>query len=193
MHQLVVGFALCSALLSVACGDNYGEADHLAQGIAAFEMPSAPGVSFEAAISVVLQDDPGAVSQVSVAQGEGLIEVELPPGSYTANLDTFAVYENGAAVPDVEVTFVGFDPDPIIITPFGTTRVTLAFELGDDTVLDADREAELIVNRGCTPLCSAAQKCLDVNEAGPACYPTCNEDTPCAASTTCYPSVGICL
>jgi hypothetical protein len=162
--------------------------------MAIFELPSAPGTSFEAVISVFPENDPAAVGQLRADQDDLSLELELLAGNYTATLDSFTLYENGVAVPNVEVTFVGFEPDPIVITPFNATRVTLAFELGDDTMLDSDREAELIINRGCTPACSAAQKCADVNETGPACYPTCNATTPCAdATATCVAEAGICL
>jgi hypothetical protein len=194
MHQLVVGFVVCSALLSVACGDNYGEADHLVRGMAIFELPSAAGMSFEAAISVSPDNDPAAVTQLAADQDDLSLDVELLPGNYTATLDSFTLYDEGQPVPEVEVTFVGFEPNPIVITPLATTRVSLAFEVGEDNVIDSNRDAELIINGGCTPGCTAAQKCADVNETGPACYATCNDTTPCADSTaTCVAEAGICL
>jgi hypothetical protein len=162
--------------------------------MAIFEMPSAAGMSFEAVISVSPDNDPAAARELRADQDDLSLDVELLPGNYTATLDSFTLYDEGQPVPDVEVTFVGFEPNPIVITPFSATRVTLAFELGDETVVDSDREAELIINRGCTPACTAAQKCVDVNETGPACYATCNATTPCAdATATCVAEAGICL
>jgi hypothetical protein len=195
MHQLAMGFAISSVLLGIACGDDYGRADALLRGIAAFEIPSAPGLSFAAEISIFPQDGTVAVGQLQAAEGDASVDVELPPGSYTATLDTFTLFDDGEPVPDPEVTFVGFNPDPIIITPYATTRVSLTFEGEDGTEIESDDEAKLVVNqRGCTPSCNSAQRCVDLDEAGPACFQTCNDDTPCAeAGTTCYAAAGICI
>lgn len=186
MFKLAVRFAASSALLCTACGDDYAWGDSIHAGLAVIEIPSRGGYSLEAQVELARQDEASTTIQVAITQEDSQVELELPPGSYAATLESFTLYRDGVAIAVGDVTFVGYEPDPIVIEPFTTTRVTLTFreeESGEE--IGAGGDASLVVTgNSCSGACTAAQICANVNNTGAACYDTCDDDTPCAAAGT---------
>jgi hypothetical protein len=190
MNKLAIGFPVLATLCLVACtDDDQVWPEEYTLGRAVFALQGGGGLSIAAEIEIFAQGETVAVAQLSAVAGDKTLEVNLPPGSYSAELGEFTLFADGEPLPAEDVTFLAFEPNPLAIEFLGRTEVTLKFALGTEN-LDLSFEPVPPVLRtivsGCYPGCAAGQACADVNGAGPACLDTCSAASTCAAaSTTC--------
>jgi hypothetical protein len=208
MNKLAIGFSILATLCCVACTDDDEMwPEELTRGRAVFALQGGGNLSIAAEIEIFPQGESVAVAQLSAVAGDETLEVDLPPGSYSAELGEFTLFADGEPLPAEDVTFLAFEPDPLAIELLSRTEVTLKFALGTEN-LDLSFEPVPPVLRtivsDCYPGCDAGQACANVNGAGPACFDTCSAASTCAAAgTTCaIPSeseselgagVGVCL
>jgi hypothetical protein len=208
MNKLAMGFPILATLCCVACTDDDEVwPEELTLGRAVFALQGRGDLSIAAEIEIFPQGGSVAVAQLSAVEGDKTLEVDLPPGSYSAELGEFTLFADGEPIPAEDVTFLAFEPNPLAIEFLGRTEVTLTFALGTEN-LDLNFEPvppmlRTIVS-DCYPGCDAGQACANVNGAGPACLDTCSAASTCAAAgaTCAIPSesesdlgagVGVCV